>query len=408
MNPTFIERNQMLLDKYGHLLDNAKHYTGEARLNELEENKMALLMDNAVRAACTEYGVDYNTFDISKIEEDVDQHKPYTATPNIATFVRTKLAMIGQVFPNMMSREIVSVQPIPQPSYVIFFNDFKRGDRLVPNPKYPGVGEPEYIQQSVADGIHDARNYADNKEYGADGATDIKTITFEITSEAVTAETKKLKGNVTIEVEQDLMAYHGMAAMSLVTGQMGAELTREWDRTIIADLFAAAKTMANFNMDTLPADVKSYQDRRFWMETLFETFVDVDTQIFKKRYRKTNYMIVPADVGGFIEKIEGFVPDTVSVDRKVIKTGGRYYSGTLRNRWRVYVDPFIEDEILMGYNNPADWTETSYVFSPYEMAYLSPEVVNPHTLVKTRAVMSRAARKVVIGDLLGKVVLRSS
>ncbi|NLE03736.1 MAG: hypothetical protein GX638_02900 [Crenarchaeota archaeon] len=62
----------------------------------------------------------------------------------------------------------------------------------------------------------------------------------------------------------------------------------------------------------------------------------------------------------------------------------------------------------MGYNNSADWTETSYVFSPYEMAYLSPEITNPNTFVKTRAVMSRAARKLVIGDLLGKVVITNS
>jgi hypothetical protein len=198
-----------------------------------------------------------------------------------------------------------------------------------------------------------------------------------------------------------------MAAMSLITGNMGAELTREWDRTIIYDLFRGATGGIAYFNKTEPANL-TYQDRRFWMETLFEKFIDVDTQIFKKRFRKTNYIVVPADEAGMIEKMEGFVPDSIAVDLKVLKTGGRYYSGNLKNRWRVYVDPFISGEILMGYNNPGDWTETSYVFSPYEMAYLSPEVTNPATFVKTRAVMSRAARKLVIGDLLGKVILTTS
>jgi len=385
MNASFIERNQQLIDKYGHLLDEAKHYSNTPTLNELEENKMALLIDNAVKATCTEMGVDYNSFDLKQIEESAQ-----TATSNIAYMIKTKMAMIGQVYPNMMSREIVSLQPIPQPTYKIFYNDFKRDD-----------------DSSLAADIHTNRTYANNVEYDPDNPTAVKTITMEITSEDVSATTKKLKGNVTIEVEQDLMNYHGLAAMSLITGNMGAELTREWDRTIIADLFSGATGGIAYFNKTQPAGI-TYGDRKFWMETLMERFVDVDTAIFKKRYRKTNYIIVPADEAGFIEKMDGFTSDAVAIDKKVLKTGGRYFSGTLKNRWRVYVDPFITGEILLGYNNPGDWTETSYVFSPYEMAYLSPEVTNPNTFVKTRAVMSRAARKLVIGDLLGKVILTTS
>lgn len=385
MKASFIERNQQLIDKYGHLLDEAKHYSNTPKLNELEENKMALLIDNAVKATCTEMGVDYNSFDLKQIEETAQ-----TATSNIAYMIKTKMAMIGQVYPNMMSREIVSLQPIPQPTYKIFYNDFKRDD-----------------DSSLAADIHTNRAYANNVEYDPDSPTAVKTITMEITSEDVSATTKKLKGNVTIEVEQDLMAYHGLAAMSLITGNMGAELTREWDRTIIADLFAGATGGIAYFNKTQPSGI-TYSDRKFWMETLMERFIDVDTAIFKKRYRKTNYIIVPADEAGFIEKMDGFTSDAVAIDQKVLKTGGRYFSGTLKNRWRVYVDPFITGEILLGYNNPGDWTETSYVFSPYEMAYLSPEVTNPNTFVKTRAVMSRAARKLVIGDLLGKVILTTS
>jgi len=386
MKPSFIERNPKLIDKYGHLLDEAKHYTKDSKLSALEENKMAILIDNAVRSACLESGVDYNTFDLQQIEETSQ-----TATTSIAYMVKTKMAMIGQVYPNMMSREFVSVQTIPQPSYKIFYNDFKR----------------DSDDTSLSAGIHTNRDHANNVEYDPDDPTAVKSISMEITSETVESTTKKLKGNVTIEVEQDLMSYHGMGAMSLITGNLGAELTREWDRTIIADLFAGATGgIAYFNI-TQPAGI-TYQERTFWMQTFYECLVDVDTQIFKKRYRKTNYIIIPADQAGMLEKMQGFTADDVSVDLKVLKTGGRYYAGTLKNRWRIYVDPFITGEVLLGYNSPGDWTETSYVFSPYEMAYLSPEVVNPHTFVKTRAVMSRAARKLVIGDLLGKVVLTSS
>lgn len=385
MRASFIERRPELIDKYGHLLDEAKHYTGVKKLNELEENKMAILIDNAVKSACRDERIDYNSFDLRSIEESTQ-----TSTGNIAYMIKTKMAMIGQVYPNMITREIVSLQPIPEPSYKIFYNDYKRED-----------------ETSLASNIHTNREYANNVEYDPDDPTAIKAITMELTSETVEATSKKLKGNVTIEVEQDLMAYHGWRAMSLITGNLGAELTREWDRQILADLFASAAGGTVYFDTTEPSGL-TYQDRKFWMETLMEKFIDVDTAIFKKRYRKTNYIVVPADIAGMIEKMDGFTSDSVSIDQKVLKTGGRYFSGTLKNRWRVYVDPFIEGEILLGYNNPGDWTETSYVFSPYEMAYLSPEVVNPHTLVKTRAVLSRAARKYVIPELCGKVILTTS
>jgi len=387
MKVTFTERNDMLMDKYGHLLDEAKHFSGSQMLNELEENKMAVLIDNAVQGACRKYGQDYNEFTLRSLDEATTKQ---TDTGDIAYTVKLQLAMIGQIYPNMISREFVSLQPITQPNYKIFYNDFKRSDGT-----------------SLSSDIHARREYANNVEYDPTSPTDIQTVDMEVTSEDVAATTKKLKGNVTIEVEQDLLAYHGMNAMSLVTSNMGAELTREWDRTIIADLFSLASGGTAYFNKKQPVGI-SYEERKFWMETFYESILDVDNMIFKARYRRTNFLIVSADEATFMAKMKGFEASDIASDAQIIKTGGRYFAGTLANRWRVYVDPFITGEMLVGYNGAGNWSETGYVFSPYEMAYLTDAFTNPDTLVKTRAIMSRAARKCVIPGLYGKVIITNS
>jgi hypothetical protein len=152
----------------------------------------------------------------------------------------------------------------------------------------------------------------------------------------------------------------------------------------------------------------SYEDRKFWMETIFEKVLDVDNSIFCKRYRRTNFMVVPANIGSFMEKGQGFTASPTGANAQIVRTGGRYFSGTLQNRWRVYVDPFLSGTILMGYNNASDWTDTAFVLAPYIPLYLSAMFQDPNTLHNVKAVMSRMAMVTTVPDLLGKVTVTGS
>jgi hypothetical protein len=97
------------------------------------------------------------------------------------------------------------------------------------------------------------------------------------------------------------------------------------------------------------------------------------------------------------------------VNQQAIQTGGRYFMGTLDTRFRVYVDPFLPaGKALLGFNNPGNWMETSYVFSPYVMSYFTDTWTDPNTQQRCRSILSRAAKKAVVPNLLGVLTVSGS
>jgi len=379
---SFLERKPENVKRFGHLIEGVKHWTNDERRNEIEQNKLMVLMDNVVRMGATKANC--------SIDEILNES--YTLSTDSIPFVKNQLYMLRKTFPNMISREICSVQPISQPTTKVFYHDIVRGSD----------------GSSLSQEIHDQRDYANNEEYNPSSPTDIADISMVITGSDVSAIEKKLKGHWTVESEQDIMNYHGIGVESEITDTLSAEIVREWDRTIIASMLNGATGGAS-TFDTSEPTGMTYQDRKFWMETLFESCIDVDTQIYKKRYKKTSWMIVPPEIAGFMEKVSGFkIDDSATVDQKVIVTGGRYFAGTMSNRWRVYVDPFFpSNKILMGYNG-VSWLDTAFVFCPYILAFFSDTFMDPNTFTKVKAILSRAAQKVVVGDLLGVVTLSAS
>lgn len=426
---SFTERNQELMDNYGHLVDGVKHFTNDARMNELEQNKLAVLLDNCTTETASRLNIPKDVL-LKALKDDKDPAGRVANTTISAGggtdpvaggvyIIKNELMMIGQIFPNMISRELVSIQPIAQPDYRIFFKD------VIRNQAYTNAdGEVIPAGQKVNEGILGARNYGNSKEYA--GKSDevpynedpiIRDLGLRISSTTVSTQPKKLRVNVTMEVEQDLKAYHGIDAMSLMTGEMSQEITREWDGDIIADIYAAAASatdpltgavrtpnVTTFNTvyNPLSAQTESYADRIAWMETFYDAVEDVATMIYRKRHRRPNFMIVSPEMAAFLRKAQGFITESTGAESQMIKTGGRYYAGQFKNMMRIYVDTNHKN-VLLGYNGATDWTDTGYVFSPYEMAYITPQFVDPKTLVMTRAMMSRAARKVITADLYGLI-----
>ena len=455
-NPSFLERNPRLMDKYGHLIDGIKHPSGDAHETELEQNKLAILIDNAVREGCHRYHLDYNTFDLNKVTEATTAASGQTAVGGAgsiggvsnpvgiagvgtdpmgnAFIVKNTVAMITQMYPNMIARNIVSVQPIPQPTYKIFYMDILRSNQYTSAGEYDGTGATSVnAGQKANEGIAGARSYSDSYEYvGYDASTgkedpDIRELRMELSNVDVSAEEKKLKVNVTMEVQQDLMAYHGMNAMTIMSGELSKEIAREWDSKIIAGMYYAAglnedvlqsrlaskkagstvtvsrtPIKKTFDMDyrgnEFSASTASWADREAYLNTFYEVFEDVATEIYNRRFVRPNFMVIPVKLGAMFRKMKAFDTTPMGMDSGKIVTG-RYFAGTFKGICDVYVDVNAKD-VLVGYNG-SSWMDTGYVFSPYELAYMSPVVINPNTFRQTQAMLSRAALQCIAPDCYG-------
>jgi len=372
---------EKLKKTYGNLVEGVKHFTNDPVLNEREKLNAMIMLENATHNFCSP----------RKLNGYEDVVEVMTRTDDASVFVTTQMPMILKAFPAMISNELVSTQPMDQPSKKVFYYDIKRDDGT-----------------STSAAIHANRTYSDNVEYNESSPQAIKTIELSITDSLVSATEKKLKAVWTTEAAQDIANYHGIQIENDLSGALSANIASEWDRIVLqAMLDGATGGSATFDQTT-PAGI-SYEDRKYWMETLFESCIDVDTQIFKKTYKKTNWIVVDADVGGFLEKLDGFVADTTDLITKMVSSGGRYFAGTLKNRWRIYVDPFFPTgKMLMGYNNPTDWKDTCFVWAPYIPLYFSNVFVNPDTFVNTRSILSRNGYFYARPDLCGVVTITGS
>lgn len=459
-NPSFLKRDPRLMDKYGHLVDSIKHPSGDAYETELEQNKLAVLIDNTVKEGCMRYGLDYATFDLNKITEATTAASGQTAVGGTgpiggvsspvgiagvgkdpigkAFIVKNTVAMITQLFPTMIARELVSVQPIPQPSYKIFFLDILRSNAYTNAGDYDGQNVQSIeAGQKANEGIAGAANYADSYEYvGYDASTgkedpDIRELRMELSNVDVFTEEKKLKVNVTMEVQQDLMAYHGLNAMSIMGGELSKEIAREWDAKIIGGMYKAAllpedvlqsqresrkaestvvvsrtPIIKTFDMDYRGNQFSDYTaswaDREAYLNTFYEVFEDVATEIYLRRNVRPNFMVIPVKLGALLRKLKAFDASPLSMENGNIVTG-RYFAGTFKNVCKIYIDSKAKD-VLVGYNG-STWMDSGFVFSPYELAYMSPVVLNPNNFRQTQAMMSRAALQCIAPDCYGVIKL---
>ena len=230
-----------------------------------------------------------------------------------------------------------------------------------------------------------------------------------------------------MEVQQDLMAYHGMNAMTIMSGELSKEIAREWDSKIIAGMYYAAglpedvlqsrlaskkaghsvtvsrePIKKTFDMDyrgnEFSASTASWADREAYLNTFYEVFEDVATEIYKRRFVRPNFMVIPVKLGAMFRKLKAFDTTPMGMDSGKIVTG-RYFAGTFKGICDVYVDVNARD-VLVGYNGNS-WMDTGYVFSPYELAYMSPVVINPNTFRQTQAMLSRAALQCIAPDCYG-------
>jgi len=155
-------------------------------------------------------------------------------------------------------------------------------------------------------------DYSDSSE----GDTDVKEIDLKLTSETVDTIIKKLKAKWTIELEQDLQAYHGLSVETELMSILQTQIIREIDGMIISALLLGASGTGtgvgtgagnvNWNANGyLEADTTTTY-RRDYRKTLYEAIEDAANLIYKKRYQYPTWIIGHPDAIVRLEKLEEF------------------------------------------------------------------------------------------------------
>lgn len=301
--------------------------------------------------------------------------------------------ILRRLYPELVIRELVSVQPIPTPEAKVFFY----------NTTVDGLdssGSATQLRNDDKDNITQFRSYSTSTTEAAD---DIPSIQFNLDSAAVTAQKKKLKAVFSKELEQDLNTYVGLSAYSESVANIAKQIGIELEYAVISALLASASAGDTAWHYTV-ASGTAQTEKKAWDATIFEAMIDADTDVYEKRYVNTNWVVADTRTIARLRKLQSFVLDpSFDPKRGTIK---RQVIGTLNGQWSVIQDPwFMSNQMLLGYKSADSEYHAGFVFAPYILAYMTKPFESPDTLKTTVGFMSRFALKMLMGDMYSTVTI---
>ena len=243
----------------------------------------------------------------------------------------------------------------------------------------------------------------------------IPTVNIQLKSDAIVAKTRKLKAQWTPELAQDLNAYQNIDAEAELTGLLSQYIAMEIDLEILSMLTEEAATTGFWSAEnnkiwdgssfvqTSTTTGGFYNTQGGWFATLGTVLQSVSNKILQKTLRgQANFMVISPAVATIMQSIPGYASDAGADLEKVFNFGSQKI-GTLNSRYKVYVNPYYSDNvILMGYKG-AQFLESGAVYAPYVPLLMTPLVYDPETFTPRKGIMTRYAKKMVRPEFYGKV-----
>lgn len=314
--------------------------------------------------------------------------------PSSAIFI---FPLVRRVFPQLIATELASVQPMDRPDGKIFFLDSYRVST--------GVDSVDEAGTTITDRMRIDRSDSFSSSYADDPGETVTAnlIQLRLSSKTVTAQTKKLYANWSIEEMQDLRAYHGLDAALELVGSLSREIALEWNEIVLNELVTGA-TGSNRHYGTV---APSGYTQKEWDEYITRYIDAVSNDIFSQRYGDITHII--AGPTAWLKLGAAFRVGTNP------RSGPEpeQYAGLTLTPWmaasmpnvKTYKTGFfrtVNSNIILCLRRGTDWSDTPYVWSPY-IDYVSPTLTLPDVFTQKQGLMSRVAHQVVVGSAIGTV-----
>jgi hypothetical protein len=305
------------------------------------------------------------------------------------------ISLVRRAMPNMMAYDVAGVQPMSGPTGLIFAMKSKykttkagvsSGDEALFNEAAVGFsgdsattanGSPSGlagvsdtdVDSSIVDSgsayapyTGDAYTTTEAEALGNTGEA-FAEMGFSIEKATVTAKSRALKAEYTLELAQDLKAIHGLDAETELANILSTEILAEINREVIRTINSQAKIGARqANVTTKGIfDLSSDADGRWSAEKFKGLGVQLDREanvIAKETRRgKGNFIICSSDVASALAA-SGMLDYSPALSTNLnVDDTGNTFAGVLNGRMRVYIDPYATaDYINVGYKgtNPYD------------------------------------------------------
>ena len=322
---------------------------------------------------------------------------PATSVGNssVANWDPVLISLVRRAMPNMIAYDVCGVQPMTGPTGLIFAMKARYGtgtsgaDEALFNEadtKYSGdsTGSAQSAEASGLVGLTDAAadGSINNDRTGPTTGTGMSTANaelsgafrnmgFTIEKATVTAKSRALKAEYSLELAQDLKAIHGLDAETELANILSTEILAEINREVVRTINSQAKTGCQQLGITTKGifDLSTDADGRWSVEKFKGLLVQLDreaNQIAKETRRgKGSFVICSSDVASALAASGAldYAP-ALSTNLNVDDTGNTF-AGVLNGRMRVYIDPFATgDFITVGYKGTSAY-DAGLFYCPY-------------------------------------------
>ena len=328
---------------------------------------------------------------------------PTNVAGGVQNFDPILISLVRRSLPNLIAYDVAGVQPMTGPTGLIFAMRARYANQTGSEAFY-NEANTMFTGQSTANGIYNQYGFQGTfatdtsanavssmsansfttgiglqtsvaELLGADSANVFQQMAFSIEKVTVTAVSRALKAEYSLELAQDLKAIHGLDAETELSNILSTEVLAEINREVIRTIYTVAVAGAQYGTVTQGYfDLDTDSNGRWSVERfkglIFQVERDANVIAKQTRRGKGNVMIVSSDVASAMAMagVLSYTPALQS-DLQVDDTGNTF-AGLLHGRIKVYIDPYFggytsnNELVTIGYKGSSPY-DAGLFYCPY-------------------------------------------
>ena len=283
------------------------------------------------------------------------------------------ISLVRRAMPNLIAYDVCGVQPMNGPTGLIFamrsrYTSQEGTEALFDeaNTSFTGIGthgtQTGAMQATTGTGMTTA---------AAEDVT-FPEMAFNIDKVTVTAKSRALKAEYTMELAQDLKAVHGLDAETELSNILSSEVLAEINREVMRTIYTNAKEGAQHNTATagtfdLDADSNGRWSVEKFKGLMFQIEREANAIAKATRRGKGNILITSSDVASALA-MAGQLSGVPTGNDIHPDDSSATMVGTLNGRFKVYVDPYAPTSatnfFTVGYKGSSAY-DAGLFYCPY-------------------------------------------
>lgn len=317
---------------------------------------------------------------------------------NVGSYDPILISLVRRALPNLIAYDVCGVQAMTGPVGLIFamrskyktmggtealFNEantaFSSTNALGANGNvstgYANTDPVYDLSSAGAYGLGRGMTTAQAEALGDVSTNQFAEMAFAIDKVSVTARSRALKAEYTMEIAQDLKAIHGLDVETELANILSTEILAEINREVIRSIYISATVGAQYGVTTAGTfDLDTDSNGRWSVEKfkglIFQIEREANAIAKATRRGKGNVLIVSSDIASALAmaKVLDYTP-ALSADLQVDDTGNTF-AGTIHGKIKVYIDPYFggsangNELVTVGYKGSSPF-DAGLFYCPY-------------------------------------------